>query len=349
MTLKPFPTAELQRWYAREKRELPWRGSADPYAIWISEVILQQTRVEQGTPYFHRFLSAFPTVKHLAAASEDAVLKLWEGLGYYSRARNLHAAAKQVAEMGAFPNSYERLRGLKGVGPYTAAAIGSMAFGVTKACVDGNVTRVLTRYHGIAEPIDSSAVIRLVEELAQQALDMAQPGEHNQAMMELGATVCLPKLAKCDICPLSHGCAALRLDQVNAIPWKAKRTKVRDRYFHYVVISDGSRTVVNRRAEGDIWQGLYEFPLVESSKPLEADEAVRELGLRNAKIVAEHGPYKHLLSHQRIFGRFIEVHVTSMDSALGTVINQEELELLALPRLLNRYLEEKKLADVKKV
>lgn len=294
-------------------------------------------------------MHAFPTVTHLAAASEDAVLKLWEGLGYYSRARNLHAAAKQVAAMGEFPNSYEALRSLKGIGPYTAAAIGSIAFGIAKACVDGNVIRVLSRYHGIVEPIDSTAVIKLVEELAQQALDPKQPGEHNQAMMELGATVCIPKQAKCELCPLSHGCAALRLNQVAAIPWKAKKTKVRDRYFHYVVVFDGSRTIVRRRVAGDIWQGLYEFPLVESGKPLEADEAVNQLGLRHAKIIAEYGPYKHLLSHQRIFGRFIEVRVNTIDASMGTVVRCEELELLALPRLLNRYLEEKLLANVKKV
>lgn len=348
----PFPTAELMHWYEREKRNLPWRGSIDPYVIWISEVILQQTRVDQGTPYFHRFLSAFPTVTALANASEDAVLKLWEGLGYYSRARNLHAAAKQVAHSGngIFPNSYDALRALKGVGPYTAAAIGSIAFNIPTACVDGNVTRVLTRFHGINEPVDASAVIKLVDALAQEALDRERPGEHNQAMMELGATICTPKNAQCASCPLKNSCMAARLELVDTIPWKAKRTKVRDRYLHYLVLSDGKQTLLERRPEGDIWQGLYQFPLVEADKLLDADEAIWNFGIQGEfRIAAVSGPYKHLLSHQRIFGLFIEVHVAELNPAFGSIVLLEELGLYALPRLLNRYLDEKILADSKKV
>jgi A/G-specific adenine glycosylase len=348
----PFPSNELLRWYEREKRELPWRGSNDPYAIWISEVILQQTRVDQGTPYYHRFLSAFPTVRHLADATEDEVLKLWEGLGYYSRARNLHAAANQVAHAfnGQFPNSYEGLRSLKGVGPYTAAAIGSIAFGLPVACVDGNVTRVLARFHGIADPVDSTAVIKTINQLAQQAMNPLNPAEHNQAMMELGATVCLPRNAKCGECPLQSGCSAFRLGRVDSIPFKSKRTKVRERHFHFLVLTDGQRTMVQRRPAGDIWQGLYQFPMVESDRPMKPESVLTHFQLPTDALLQDiAGPIKHLLTHQRIFARFFDVHVKQLPNILAEPVTWDELGRLAFPRLIQFYLEKKMFANSKKV
>lgn len=341
---RPFPSNELQCWYDREKRDLPWRNSNDPYAIWISEVILQQTRVNQGTPYYLRFLETFPTVRHLADATEDEVLKLWEGLGYYSRARNLHAAAKQVAFTfnGAFPKSYERLRLLKGVGPYTAAAIGSIAFGLPMACVDGNVTRVLARFHGIADPVDSRAVIKTIDHLAQQALDSMNPANHNQAMMELGATVCLPRNAKCNKCPLQLGCSAFDSRLVGSIPFKSKKIKIRERHFHFLVLTDGQQTLVQRRPAGDIWQGLYQFPMVESDSPMQPESVLAHFQLPT-DVPLQHiaGPIKHLLTHQRIFARFFAVKVKHLPKINAESMAWEELDRLAFPQLINLYLDKK--------
>ncbi|MCF8256363.1 MAG: A/G-specific adenine glycosylase [Flavobacteriales bacterium] len=347
----PFPTNALRQWYGRAKRDLPWRGSSDPYTIWISEVILQQTRVDQGTPYYHRFLSAFPTVTDLANAHEDEVLKLWEGLGYYSRARNLHAAAKQVTTGpgGCFPNTYEGLRSLKGVGPYTAAAIGSIAFDLPVACVDGNVTRVLARFHGITDPVDSAPVIKAIDRSAQGALDIQSPGEHNQAMMELGATVCLPRNANCEQCPLQAGCNAYRLGLVDSIPMKSKRTKVRERYFHFLVLTDGEHTVVERRPAGDIWQGLYQFPMLESDRTLDADEVLAHYRIKGAVLADSHGPVRHILTHQRIFGRFFEFRVKHLPPSIADPVPWQDLERLAFPRLIHHYLNKKMLAHSKKV
>jgi A/G-specific adenine glycosylase len=349
---RPFPSNELLRWYDREKRELPWRGSNDPYAIWISEVILQQTRVDQGTPYYHRFLSTFPTVRHLADATEDEVLKLWEGLGYYSRARNLHAAAKQVAYEfnGQFPSSYVGLRSLKGIGPYTAAAIGSIAFGLPVACVDGNVTRVLARYHGIDAPVDNTPVIKALDRLAQQAMSHLNPADHNQAMMELGATVCLPRNAKCGACPLQADCSAFRLGLVDSIPLKSKRTKVRERHFHFLVLTDGNRTLVQRRPAGDIWQGLYQFPMVEADRPMETESVLSHFQLPTDVLLQDiAGPIKHLLTHQRIFARFFAVKVDRLPSLIAEPVAWERLGRLAFPRLIQLYLEKKMFAHSKKV
>ncbi len=334
-----FPACELAEWYNASKRDLPWRSTSDPFAIWISEVILQQTRVDQGTPYYHRFLEAFPTVQHLAAASEDEVLKLWEGLGYYSRARNLHAAAKQVVANfnGQFPDSYEALRSLKGIGPYTAAAVGSIAFGLPVACVDGNVTRVLARFHGITSPVDENSTIKAIHAMAQEALDTSAPSTHNQAMMELGATVCVPKGAKCGACPLQNRCAALRMDIVEEIPVKGKKVKVRERCFNYLAITDGRQTLIKRREEGDIWQGLYEFPMVESDRPMQPDAVLSILGVEGHIIVTgHHGPVKHVLTHQRILATCTVAEVAHLPD-LGMAIETNSLPNFALPRLLHRF------------
>jgi A/G-specific adenine glycosylase len=329
-----FPTANLLRWYGLAKRDLPWRSIRDPYKIWISEVILQQTRVEQGTPYYHRFISAFPTVRQLADADEDSVLKLWEGLGYYSRARNLHFAAKQVVSRfdGNFPTAYSALLGLKGIGPYTAAAIASIAFGVPVACVDGNVTRVLARFHGLSEHVDSSTMTKLLDRLAQEALDREQPGEHNQAMMELGATVCLPRNPLCISCPLQSACTANRLRLTDSIPSKSKKTKVRERHFHYLVLSDGFSTIVQQRTSGDIWQGLFQFPLIEHEGPMQAEMMIAKYGIgENAIFQRSIGPVRHLLTHQRIFGYFHEFSISKLPMSIGRVHSMDKLYELAFP------------------
>lgn len=347
-----FPNSALLSWYGRVKRDLPWRGTTDPYAIWISEVILQQTRVDQGMPYYHRFMDAFPTVQALASASEHHVLKLWEGLGYYSRARNLHAAAKQVVSEhgGVFPRNHEGLLALRGVGPYTAAAIGSIAFGLPVACVDGNVIRVISRYHGISDPVDSPAVVREIGARAQEALDRSRPGDHNQAMMELGATVCVPRAPLCGECPLREGCVARAEGLWEHIPFKARRTKVRDRYFHYLAITDGRQTLVERRPAGDIWQGLYQFPVVESDGPLAPDEALQRSGLaQGAVIVRSFGPLRHVLSHQRIHASLSVCRMELLPDFDAEPMNLGALHRLAFPRLLHHFLSKELFADSENV
>ena len=254
-------TETLLGWYDAHGRDLPWRRTHDPYAIWLSEVILQQTRIAQGQAYWERFLAAFPDVQRLAAASEDDVLRLWQGLGYYSRARNLHAAAKQVAALGRFPDTLDGIRALKGVGDYTAAAIGSIAFGLPAAVVDGNVYRVLARHFGIGTPVGSSAARKEFTALAQSLLPQDRPGDFNQAMMDFGALVCTPASPACLLCPLAGSCAALASGRVDSLPAKARAPEVQVRRFSYVYVRYQGCTAIRRRGPGDIWQGLYE-PLV---------------------------------------------------------------------------------------
>ena len=259
----------LLDWYAREGRDLTWRRTRDPYRIWLSEVILQQTRVAQGTEYYLRFTERFPDVASLAAAPEDEVLKLWQGLGYYSRARNLHAAARQVVERfgGRFPVALEEVRSLRGVGDYTAAAICSAAYDAPCAVVDGNVYRVLARLFDLDAPIDSTAGKRTFAELAQMQLDKRCPGRYNQAVMDFGALQCTPAQPGCADCPLASRCLALAAGTVAERPVKQTKTKVRDRWFNYLHVSSGDRTLLRRREGRDIWQGLYEFPLMKPKGP----------------------------------------------------------------------------------
>ena len=251
----------LLGWYDANGRDLPWRRTRDPYAIWLSEIILQQTRIAQGQAYWERFLAAFPDVQRLAAASEDEVLRLWQGLGYYSRARNLHAAAKQIVALGRFPDDIGGIRALKGVGDYTAAAIGSIAFGLPAAVVDGNVYRVLARHFGIGTPVGSTAAKKEFTALAQSLLPQDRPGDFNQAMMDFGALVCTPAAPACLLCPLAGSCAALASGQVGTLPAKARAAAVQTRRFNYVYVRYHGRTAIRRRGPGDIWQGLFE-PLV---------------------------------------------------------------------------------------
>ena len=260
---------KLILWYLDHKRDLPWRTTAIPYYIWLSEIILQQTRVEQGLSYYQAFVSVYPTVKKLANASEQEVLKLWQGLGYYSRARNLHTTANYVSNelSGVFPTSYKELIKLKGVGDYTASAIASICFNEATAVVDGNVYRVLARYFGIATPINSSLGIKEFKNLAQQLIDIDNPGNHNQALMEFGARQCKPQKPNCEICIFNDSCIALQQKKVSELPVKLKKTKVKNIYFNYIVlISKNEKTFLQKRIGKGIWQNLYEFPVIETEK-----------------------------------------------------------------------------------
>ena len=260
-------TAALLRWFAQYGRELPWRGIDDPYGIWVSEVILQQTRINQGRDYWLRFIERFPTVEALAAASEDEVLRLWQGLGYYSRARNMHAAARQIVEAGGFPRTIQGLRALKGVGDYTAAAVGSMAFNLPAAAVDGNVYRVLARHYGIDVPINTTRGKHTFESLATDLLPPGQASAFNQAMMDFGATWCTPRSPRCIDCPVADTCDALHTGRINQLPVKEKKLKVKERHFAYIYIRYKGKTALRRRPAGDIWQGLWE-PLFVEDAPL---------------------------------------------------------------------------------
>ena len=288
VAIMSFTTTILQ-WFRDNGRALPWRETKDAYAIWLSEIILQQTRIEQGRPYWERFMRRWPTVELLAAASEDEVLREWQGLGYYSRARNLHKAARQVVEMGGFPQTLEDIKRLKGVGDYTAAAIGSIAFGLPAAVVDGNVYRVLARHYGIATPINTTEGKREFTALAQELLPKNEASAYNQGIMDFGAMQCTPQSPQCMLCPLQETCVALREGRVNELPVKQKTLKVKERRLTYIYIRYKGMTAIHRRGEGDIWQGLYEPWLVE--KVPEGARLMRK-------------DVKHVLTHRVIYADF---------------------------------------------
>jgi len=267
-----FFAAQLLAWYHIHHRDLPWRHTRDPHLIWLSEVILQQTRVAQGLPYFERFAAAYPTIQALAAAPEDEVLKLWQGLGYYSRARNLLKTAQQVVTdfNGLFPESYEKLLQLKGIGPYTAAAIASFAYEERVAVLDGNVYRVLARFFGIENDIAAPASRKVFAEVAQKALPEKESSTYNQAIMEFGALHCTPVAPKCGTCPLQAGCFAFQHNLQRELPVKQKTKRMRERYFNYLVLEWENERYWRKRKPGDIWEGLYEFDLFEAEKLLGA-------------------------------------------------------------------------------
>ena len=291
-------TSAILQWYAANGRDLPWRRTRDPYAIWLSEIILQQTRIAQGQAYWERFMARFPDVESLAAASEDEVLRLWEGLGYYSRGRNLLAAARQIAAAGAFPSTLEGIRALKGVGDYTAAAIGSIAFGLPAAVVDGNVYRVLSRYYGIDTPVGSTAAKKEFTALAQSLLPADRPGDFNQAMMDFGAIQCTPASPACLTCPLAATCVALREGRVESLPVRQRAAAVQTRQLVYVYLRCQGRTAIRRRGAGDIWQGLWE-PLTELLPGVEA-KLLRQ-GVR------------HQLTHRTLIADFYLAETQQLD------------------------------------
>ncbi|MBO4815183.1 MAG: A/G-specific adenine glycosylase [Muribaculaceae bacterium] len=330
-------TSALLDWYARNGRDLPWRHTSDPYPIWLSEVILQQTRIAQGTQYWERFMERFPTVKSLAAASEDEVLRLWQGLGYYSRARNLHAAAKQIVAMGGFPTSYEEIRQLKGVGDYTAAAIASFAFGLPYAAIDGNAYRVLARYYGITTPINTTAAKKEFTALAQQLLPPSRAADFNQAMMDFGATLCTPTSPRCSECPLAEGCDALHTHRTDVLPVKEKTVKMATRHFTFIYIRCQGETAIMRRPAGDIWQGLWQPPLIEGEKE---GTIVLPVLTRNGQLTLLAQGVKHVLTHRIIYADFYLLD-TSVKPTLpdGYIwIPENQLDRYALPRLVERLL-----------
>ena len=335
----------LLSWFAREGRDLPWRRTRDPYRIWLSEVILQQTRVAQGLEYYLRFTERFPDIAALAAAPEDEVLKLWQGLGYYSRARNLHAAARLVMSRfgGVFPATYGEVRALPGVGDYTAAAVWSIVYDAPCAVLDGNVYRVLARLFDIGIPIDTTAGKRTFAELAQFQLDTSRPGLYNQAIMDFGALQCTPAQPRCGDCPLAGRCLALAAGTVGVRPVKQGRAKVRDRWFNYLHVTCGDRTLLRRRGEGDIWQGLYEFPMIETdraadfSELTDSEEFRTVLGGVEWRLLRSVAMPKHQLSHQTlhaVFHRFEIFSPVDFPSVPTATLGD-----YAVPRLIDRYLD----------
>lgn len=319
------------RWFAQYGRDLPWRGIGDPYGIWVSEVILQQTRIDQGTDYWLRFMERFPTVEALATASEDEVLRLWQGLGYYSRARNMHAAARQIVEQGGFPQTIEGLRALKGVGDYIAAAVGSMAFGLPAAAVDGNFYRVLARHFGIDVPINTTRGKHTFEALARELLPADQPSAFNQAMMDFGATWCTPRSPRCIDCPVAETCEALRTGRVSQLPVKEKKLKVRERRLSYIYIRHEGMTALRRRPAGDIWQGLWE-PLLIENAPLP------ELGCPLTLLAKD---VKHVLTHRILLADFYLAEPVARPVLPSEYIWIKEREIgdFALPRLVEKMMD----------
>lgn len=333
------------QWYAKHKRVLPWRGTKNPYYIWLSEIILQQTQVKQGLPYYNAFVAAFPTVFDLANAKQDQVLKLWQGLGYYSRARNLHTTAQHIAyELNNnFPNNYNDLLKLKGVGDYTASAIASIAFNEVAAVVDGNVYRVLARYFGIKTPINSSKGIKEFKALATQLIDVKNPATYNQAVMEFGARQCKPKNPDCTVCPLNTSCVALQKKQVANLPMKLKKTKIVKKHLNFLVCIDPNKhTLLEQRKGKGIWQGLYQFPLIESTKNLNTEDfkqlntsalniTIKDYYLYNKSVII------HKLSHQHLHTNFWVVKTKTLTS---NAIPIASIHNYAVPQLMANFLNE---------
>ncbi len=347
-------TQKLMQWFATNHRPLPWKGEKAPYLIWLSEIILQQTRVEQGLPYFEKFKHKYPTVQDLANAPEDEVMKMWEGLGYYSRARNLHTAAKYIAHDlgGVFPKNYNDIRGLKGVGPYTAAAIASFAFDLPYAVVDGNVYRVLSRFFGIEEPIDTTAGKKKFAQLAQELLDKQQPGSYNQAIMDFGATHCTPVAPACKKCLMQTDCTAFQKRMIARLPIKSKKLKRRQRFFNYLLLNHNGQLILKKRTKKDIWQNLYEFPLIETNALVEERQILKKHQLwkewmhdANAKIERVSEPLKQDLTHQRIIVRFWEISLSDEFSKPGDgnwiMIDRENIREYAFPKVIDTYLRQK--------
>ncbi len=341
----------LGLWYEANKRDLPWRSDPSPYHVWLSEIILQQTRVSQGLDYYLRFVERWPSLSDLAKADEEEVLKMWQGLGYYSRARNLHQCARQVMErhQGSFPEDYESLRQLKGVGGYTAAAIASIAFNKPHAVVDGNVYRVLSRLYDIDTPINKSEGVRVFAELADTLLDRERPGLHNQAMMEFGALQCVPQNPDCLHCPLQAHCLAFDHHSVAERPVKEKNLKVKTRYFHYLVLhTDDHRVALRKRQKNDIWENLYDFPCVESDHPLtveeliDSDQFVKIVGKQELQISRISPAYTHKLTHQTLIASFIEIKNISFLPSIQTnqllLVPENDLDTYPVPKLIENYL-----------
>lgn len=341
---------EIINWYHTNKRDLPWRHTTDPYIIWLSEIILQQTRVEQGMPYFHRFLAQYPNIMAFADADEGEILRLWQGLGYYSRARNMHKTAKMIMENhnGVFPRTYDSLIRLKGIGDYTAAAIASFAANEAKPVLDGNVFRVLSRFFGIEEPINTPKGKKIFYTLALEMLNKEYPAIYNQAIMEFGALQCKPQKPDCAICPLNLDCFAKKTNKVNLLPVKIKGRISKDRYFYYFIImnEEMDSIAIKKRGPKDIWENMYEFPLIEQAVPVSINELKNlqefvELFGKGTELTILSTPKKHILSHQNIYATFLEVSKISKDSnkkGRWDYVLLKDLDTLAKPKLIFAFL-----------
>ena len=351
MKNKNFFLNTLLAWNETEnKREMPWKGEKDPYKIWISEIILQQTRVQQGLAYYNRFIKKFPNIKSLATAPEQEVYKLWEGLGYYSRCRNLIASAKFIDEKlaGKFPEKYEDILALKGIGSYTASAIASFAFNQPYAVVDGNVLRVLSRFFGIQTPIDSTEGKKKYTILARELIDKKNPAKYNQAIMDFGAIVCKPALPLCNQCPFRIHCIAFKKDLISVLPIKEKSIAKKERFFNYLIIENKNKFYVSKRTGKDIWQNLFEFVLIETEKLQTEKDFITSkvftsfLPRRSYSITKVSKNLKQQLTHQTIHGRFIHIQLQSTVSSLKEycLVTQKELDLLPFPKFINSYLQD---------
>jgi len=344
-----FFNSKTHSWYSIYKRDLPWRNTHNPYLIWLSEIILQQTRIDQGLAYYNRFAAEFPTISALANASEDQILKLWQGLGYYSRARNLHFTAKYILQNydGVFPKDYNSILSLKGIGEYTAAAIASISFNLEYPTVDGNVFRVLSRFFGISDPIDTGNGKKIFNDIARELIRGTDPGMHNQAIMEFGALQCTPKNPDCIGCPLKEKCFAFLNHKISELPAKQNKTKQRDRYFTYIVLSFRNQTWLRKRVKNDIWKNLFEFPLIETLDEIKIENLIMQTEFQriipkaDQAIIENVSDWKiHFLSHQRIHYRFIRIQLTDeihpADDLIG--VNKEDIFNFAVPKLLETYL-----------
>ena len=318
----------LISWFEDHKRDLPWRGETDPYRIWVSEIILQQTRVQQGWDYYLRFLDNFPTVKALAEADEERVLKVWQGLGYYSRARNMHAAAREIMAKhhGRFPDEYDKILSLKGIGKYTAAAIASIAFGLPYPAVDGNVIRIVSRIFGVCEDVTQPAVVKRITTICETQIDSRQPGFFNQAAMDFGATHCTPRNPLCSECPFKSECYALKNNLVDILPIKKKKAELKHRYFHYTMYLSDNKTIIEKRTGMDIWRNMYQFPLVEAD-----GESLSET------------PFfvtREVLSHQVIHAEFFVRNVEKLPEPLQNqqVIAFDDIVNYPMPKVMTVFL-----------
>jgi A/G-specific adenine glycosylase len=349
--MKSFFTETLLKWHAEHPRPMPWSGEKDPYRIWLSETILQQTRVEQGTPYYLQLIQTYPTIADLANAPEDELLRIWQGLGYYRRARNLHVAAQFIVHElnNCFPNSYEALLQLKGVGDYTAAAIASFGFDLPHAVLDGNVYRVLSRFCGIETPIDDPKDKTVFSKLAHILLDKAQPAIYNQAIMNFGAIQCVPQSPSCGICPMKTYCFAFQQQQVHLFPMKSKKITKKQRFFNFLLFREGDSIWIQQRREKDIWQQLYALPLIETDCLLETDDAFIEhfeahfetdLLQIPIQIIQKSVVFKQKLSHLQLMSQFWEVRMDFTGIANKThcfKINLQDLTHIAFPKVILDY------------
>ncbi|MGL4597302.1 MAG: A/G-specific adenine glycosylase [Bacteroidia bacterium] len=347
-------SAELKFWYRQNARDLPWRHTTDPYKIWLSEIILQQTRVDQGMNYYYKFTENYPTVFDLAHASETQVLRDWQGLGYYSRARNLHTTAKLIVNEfgGKFPATYTALLQLKGVGEYTAAAISSICFREARPVVDGNVYRVLARFFGEATPIDSTLGKKRFRELAETLMDQAEPDVYNQAIMEFGARQCTPRNPNCGICPLAAPCIALKQKKIEVLPVKAGKTKVTERWMNYLILRHNNHLYIRQRTGNDIWKNLWEFPLLETTAATEPKALCKSQAWHTIlndipfELISVSDEIKHILSHQKIWIRFYELElvkaIPKKQQQDWIRIQEEELNGYGFPIALHKYMIKKR-------